>query len=78
MMHASSSQKQKILIFLAKTFTATLLLFSECLFVCIISGRDWYHAFQKRHPDIVERIPQRFERERAQVSYDKLESWFSD
>ncbi|XP_061169161.1 uncharacterized protein LOC133178483 [Saccostrea echinata] len=41
-------------------------------------GKDWYYAFIKRNPIINERTPQQLAKERAVITPQKVELWFSD
>lgn len=41
-------------------------------------GRKWYESFQKRHPELAERVSQNLSNARAQVTETKIRQWFSE
>ena len=40
--------------------------------------KDWWQGFVKRHPEMTERMPQHLGKERAIITEEKIERWFTD
>ncbi|XP_053402950.1 uncharacterized protein LOC128558123 [Mercenaria mercenaria] len=46
-------------------------------FKCNLPGKDWFSGFQKRHPEMTFRKPMALGHERAAVTMEKINNWYT-